>query len=78
MDKAAEIAKTLGEVERFYSHGAAIDADDAERIGLKVERLDPKDPLWQAVWRLFAEYHLVLQMRGLRHIFEGARASILW
>jgi Serine dehydrogenase proteinase len=76
--KAAEIASTLGEVERFYSHGAAIDADDAERIGLRVERLGAKDPLWQAIWRLFTEYHLVLQQRGLRHIFEGQRASIFW
>jgi hypothetical protein len=77
-EKAAQIAEELGDVETFHSHGAAIDAADAEALGLNIEKLEPNDPLWQAVWRLYAEYHLALQLRSLRYIFEGARASIVW
>ena len=78
LDRAAKIARELGDVSRFHSHGAAIDAGDAITMGLNVEQLPPKDPLWQAIWRLYSEYHLALQQRGLRYIFEGRRASIVW
>jgi hypothetical protein len=77
-DRAKAIAKELGDVSKFHSHGAAIDADDAIAMGLGVEKLDSKDPLWQAVWRLYSEYHLTLHQKGLRYIFEGRQASILW
>jgi Serine dehydrogenase proteinase len=77
-DRAAEIASALGDVTRFHSHGAAIDAAEAKKIGLQVEELDAKDELWQAIWRLFVEYHLALQQGQANYIFEGQRASIVW
>jgi len=77
-ESARRIATELGDVARFHSHGAAIDADDAEKMGLTVEKLEPKDELWQAIWRLYTEYHLSLQQGGLRYIFEGRQASIVW
>jgi hypothetical protein len=77
-ERAAEIARALGDVERFRSHGVAIDAAQARDLGLKIEELDPKDRLWQMVWRLFCECDLVLRQAQLRYVFEGERASILW
>jgi hypothetical protein len=47
-------------------------------MGLNVEKLPIEDPFWQAIWRLYTEYHLAIYGRGLRHIFEGERASIVW
>jgi serine dehydrogenase proteinase len=77
-EKAAEIAQKLGDVETFHSHGAAIDADDALALGLNVEKLAHDDQFWQAVWRLYTEYHLTLTAQNLRYIFEGSQASIVW
>jgi hypothetical protein len=77
-DAAAELAKNLGDVERFPSHGAAIDADQATEMGFVVERLQPDDPLWQALWRLFTEYDLFLRINQRTQIFESGKASIQW
>jgi hypothetical protein len=76
--KAAATAKALGDVERFRSHGVAIDVAQAATLGLVVEELPPDDDLWKRVWRLFCEYDLILRQSQARYIFEGERASILW
>ena len=43
-----------------------------------VLKLEPDDPLWQSIWRLFAEYDLFLRVNERGQIFESARASIQW
>jgi hypothetical protein len=76
--KAEKIAAHLGDVNRFRSHGAAINAKEAREIGLEVDELEHDDPLWEAVWRLWCEFDLALRQGSLSHIFEGRRASIVW
>jgi hypothetical protein len=77
-EKAEKIAEHLGDVTRFRSHGAAINASEARDIGLEVEELAHDDPLWQAVWRLWCEYDLAMRQGGSGYIFEARRASIVW
>jgi hypothetical protein len=76
--KAEEIAAHLGDVKRFRSHGAAINAKEAREIGLEVEELDHDDQLWEAIWRLWCEYDLALRQNNWGYVFEGRKASIVW
>lgn len=74
--KAAQIAEALGDVKKHLSHGAVIDHEAAESMGLCVCYLDPADELWEAIWRLYCQYVLALQRSGAEQIFESTRASV--
>jgi hypothetical protein len=76
--KAEKIAAHLGDVKRFRSHGAAINAKEAKEIGLAVEELPYDDKLWEAIWRLWCEFDIALRQNNLSYIFESGRASIVW
>jgi hypothetical protein len=76
LQKAKEIAKELNNVESFLSHGAVIDAERAQELGLVVRILEADADIWQGYWRLYCEQTLALTSPGDR-LFEGRRASIL-
>jgi hypothetical protein len=44
--------------------------------GLVIEKLEPNDVLWQALWRRSAEYELFLRVNQRGQIWESARAWI--
>ena len=69
-EKAKEIAKELNNVEKYLSHGAAIDTDRAIEMGLKVSYLEPDDDLWQAYWRLYCLDRLALET-PMQRLYEG-------
>ncbi len=73
--KAKTIARELNNVERFLSHGAVIDADRAQELGLVVRILEPDDDVWQGYWRLYCEQTLAL-VSPIARLFEGRRASL--
>jgi hypothetical protein len=55
------VAADLTDNERWLSqHGAVIDSNDAQTLGLHVEYLAPDDELWQAYWRLYCEQRLAI------------------
>lgn len=74
--KATEVATELNNVQHYKSHGAVIDADKALEIGLKVDKLPPRDELWQAYWRLYCDLRIALE-RSDQRIFESRRTSLL-
>jgi hypothetical protein len=77
-DKAKEIAKKLNDSREYLSHGAVIDVDEAEEMGLRVAKLDRTGDLWQAYWRLYCEMRVTVAQSnnpGLR-LYEGRKASL--
>ena len=74
--KAKQIASELANVKKYLSHGAVIDAEEASRLGLNVQYLEPEDNLWKALWQLYCDYDLELRTKRLVKIFESAEVSI--
>ena len=75
-EKAKVVAKELNDVKKHLSHGAVIDAQRAQAMGLRVTYLEPDNDLWQAYWRLYCEMRLALTGPE-RRLFESRRASLL-
>lgn len=73
--KAAAIAAELVNVNKFLSHGALIDAEEAKKLGLKVKAYDLVDPLWQRYWRLYCELRVALQ-NPTQRLYESRKVSI--
>lgn len=74
-DKAHEIAEKLNDSQNYLSHGAVIDTDEAQELGLTVNVLPREDDLWQAYWRLYCEMRISLNSPE-RRLFEGRRVSL--
>ena len=74
--KAGEIASRLCDATRYLSHGAMIDAEEADEMGLKVEYLQPHSDLWQRIWRLYDLYEMAVRELPASKIYESIRASV--
>lgn len=59
----------------YHSHGAVIDATEAESIGLKIEKCDSVNPLWKKLWLLRSMYSYDCQVHRYSKIFEGKTIS---
>lgn len=71
-----EVGGHLTDNERWLSqHGAVIDSEDAQTMGLRVEYLPPDSELWQAYWRLYCEQRLALGPESPK-LFESDYASL--
>jgi hypothetical protein len=71
-----KVAGDLTDNERWLSqHGAVIDSEDAQTMGLRVEYLAPETALWQAYWRLYCEQRLALGQENQK-LFESDYASL--
>lgn len=71
-----DIIKKLSSADTYKSHGAVIDFDEAEQIGLSVEYLEPSSELWRRIWLLYCLYDYDAKEKNLAKIFEGNRLSI--
>lgn len=69
-----QVAANLIASGRLRTHGAVITCDEAQRMGLEVDHLDPRSDLWQAFWRLHCLQ--VIRLGGGDRLFEGRRASL--
>jgi hypothetical protein len=76
-DAAKDTAKRLANVETYRSHGMVIDASEAEKLQLKVERQELESPLWQSLWRLHAQYDMFCRTNGVAKVFESNRVSLV-
>lgn len=70
-EEIAVVIEKLATRNHFHSHGSVIDADEALRLGLKIERLAPDDALWERFWLLRCMYAHDLRHANLVKIFEG-------
>ena len=59
------------------SHSAIISADDAQTLGLPVQKADLSGGQWRAIWRLWTKYAALgaLEAVGEVRIYEGQTAS---
>lgn len=71
-----EVGGRLTDNTRWQSqHGAVIDSEDAQTMGLKVEYLPPDSWLWQAYWRLYCEQRLAISADNPK-LFESDYGSL--
>lgn len=69
------IVHALASRDNYHSHGSVIDADEALRLGLKVEKLNADGDLWQRLWLLRCMYeHDAAKSQTLK-MFEGPYIS---
>jgi len=76
---AAEIDSVIGKISDtagYMSHGAVIDYDEANGLGLSVEYLDPNDDSWRRLWLLYCMYDYATKVKILGKVFEGNKFSI--
>ncbi len=66
----------LSSAQRYASHGAVINAEEARNLGLDVTYLPPRESLWRKIWLLYCMYDFDCQRQSYGKIFEGARVSI--
>lgn len=69
------VARELGTRDTYFSHGSTIDHNEALKLGLKVEYLDPTDEIWQRIWLLYSMYDFDVKRDGYIKIFEGRGRS---
>ena len=63
-------------IKRPATHTALFSADDAQKAGLPVVKADPSKRQWQLIWRLWAKYFALDQLRQRYYgIYESARVS---
>ena len=71
-----KVALDLTDNDRWLSqHGAVIDSEDAQTMGLRVEYMSPDSELWQSFWRLYCEQRLALGSENPK-LFESDYASL--
>ena len=73
-----EISDTIEKLatrDHYHSHGSSIDADEASRLKLKVEKLCPDDDLWKKIWLLRTMYQYDCGVYGYAKLFEGNHVS---
>lgn len=71
-----ETVKNLSSREKFFSHGSAIDHNEARKLGLKVNYLEVGDPYWDRIWLLYCMYGHDVVRDGLLKVFEGRSRSM--
>lgn len=74
----AEIEDTVNKLAtkvEYHSHGSSIDADEAIKLQLKVQKLCPTDELWQRLWLLRTMYQHDCQTNGYAKVFESSILS---
>lgn len=76
LEKAAEIAEKLEDPSIHLSHGAVIDSKMALSLGLRVMELDPVDPFWEHIWRLYVDLLMGMRRGGQGQLFESRHASV--
>ncbi len=75
--KADSIARQLCDVERYASHGAVINYQEAQSMGLRVNYVPANQPLWEAIWRLHVAYEIFIYKNQISKIYETDHVSII-
>lgn len=71
----SKIASDLLNVEKWKSHSQMIGAQDAREIGLNVEFIEQRDPLWEKLWQLHCLQRL--ETGEKQTLFESYYVSLL-
>jgi Serine dehydrogenase proteinase len=71
----ASVVQRMSTRDTYASHGSAIDYNEAEALGLTIEKLGRDDPLWKKIWLLHCMYEYDCRKSRYLKIFEGPLAS---
>lgn len=77
-ERLGEVDKTvdaLASRDSYFSHGSVIDYREATSLGLNVEFLPPKNPIWERLWLLHCMYEHDCRNGKLLKVFEGRKLS---
>ena len=74
--KISGLVDQLSSAQSYSSHGAVINAEEVQSLGLRAKFLDSKDELWKKIWLLYCMYDYDCQRNGYSKVFEGPRVSI--
>jgi len=69
------VASALIDTKRWLTHGQMIGWQDAKKIGLVVDYLDPSSAEWQDYWQLYCLQRLAIKDR--EKLFESDCASLI-
>lgn len=69
------IAAKLIDTKTWPSHGQVINAEQAERLGLSVTRMNAGDAFWDACWRLYCLQRLAV--KDGQKLFESENAFLV-
>lgn len=75
-EKAEGIAEALCNVRRWRTHGSVIDAEEAQNLGMTVERRDRGDRFWRAIWYLHCCYRTAFRQSDTSKVFESKHVSL--
>lgn len=70
-----ELVEKLASRDTYHSHGSVIDVKEAISLGLEVEEMAFKDPLWQKIWLLRSMYAFDCPRNHYAKLFEGEKIS---
>lgn len=70
-----DTVEKLATKDHYHSHGSSIDADEALRLNLTIEKLAPEDDLWKKIWLLRTMYQYDCMANGYSKLFEGNYVS---
>lgn len=73
---AEELAANLCNVKKWLSHGIVIDADEAGKLGIAVDKLAQNDELWEKIWYLHCCYGVLFRQRPIVKIYESTTVSL--
>jgi hypothetical protein len=75
---AQKIAEHLINIDKYPNHGSVINFAEARAIGLNVVYKPFNDPVWQAIWRLYARYLVYMREKTAVKIFENSDSSVMF
>ena len=71
----ASVVEKLASRATYHSHGAVIDAMEAQTLGLTVELHNATSALWGKIWLLRSMYAFDCPQRGFGKLFESRKIS---
>jgi hypothetical protein len=75
-EKAEKLADDLCNVKKWLTHGEVIDANEAQKLGVNVLKLNQDDDLWRKVWYLHCCYGVLFRQTSIAKIFESSIVSL--
>ncbi len=75
---AKKTAKTLCDTGEWFLHSSGIDSKRAQEddLNLFIEDLEPNNPLWEKIWRLYVQSERHLQLASRTKLFESESISM--
>lgn len=80
--KANSIAKNLSSANKRFQHGRMIGVDEADKLGLNIEKLEKENKLWNLYWELYVRAEVLMMInsqpnRPVAKVFLNENSQLL-